>query len=33
VVSPPADSELVEVDAGDARSLCGSAWDWIEVIS
>ena len=33
VVSPPADSELVEVEAADARSLCGSAWDWIEVVS
>ena len=26
-----ADSELVEVPAADARSLCGQRWDWIEL--
>lgn len=31
VVSSSAGSQLVEVDAADARSLCGIAWDWIEV--
>ncbi len=33
VVAPTTDPQLVNVDAGDARSLCGTTWDWIEVAS